>query len=159
MITASVLVLRRARDDFFGFICHKKYRRKMCLAVKPVVSSYQFHMHTASDTPTDRQTHTNTHTFASHPLCPITFVVLERAQQNRLTELLSRGTCVSITERKMPAFSVFLRQNHLRRERRFFSARLRPIDNVRCVANHSSEWNTHPPNHCTSASPFKCRRV
>lgn len=129
LITATALVLQSARDSIFGFICPKKRKMKSCHAhSKPVVSSYQFHMHTASDTPTGRQAHT--HTFASHPLCPITVVV--RAHRNRLTEPLSRGTWLSITKRKKNQLSPF------------FSARITSVDSVCApsttfaVANHSS---------------------
>lgn len=94
VITAAVLALRVARDCFFSASFVTKWEeRKTCHAhLKPVVSSYQFRMHTASDTfwLTDRHIRIVS-TLSNYSWCSRT--------QKSLFELLSLGTCVSISTR------------------------------------------------------------
>lgn len=157
LITATVLALWHARDSLFCLhLSQNAMQRRTCPAhSKPVVSSDQFHKntytHVASDTPTEHwqtDTRTHTHTHAPHPLHPITFVV--RAHGNRwLNYTRVPLVCQSKTKKKTKKRFLRIsppkseRASRLRRQRRLFSARLRPIDNVRC--NQSFKRIKHPP--------------
>lgn len=154
LITAVVLALRRARDCFFlDFVCHKMRSREKRVTQLSVWLSISCTHRRQTPRLTDRLT------YASYPLYPITVAV--RANKNCWLNYFPHGTCVSINTRKANkkknVFSVFSPpESLLRRQRRLFSARLRPIDTIRC--SQSFKRIEHPPAKPSHIST-KCRRI